>query len=208
MPPSLPPTEQLTDARDRIVFAQTPLVPMPRFSALVPLEVGRRRYIGAADGIYVQARHPALSLTLPVPQLPFGRLKPEVHLPGGLIPRALYEDIERRALARAPTEWAGLVHWNAEQGYTLIEPPALQREATRISYTTDQLDRDCLVLDIHSHGYGKAFFSDIDDESDAYGVHFSTVLGRCQSRQTLQAKTRIVIDGQFFDIDWHPWEDG
>lgn len=196
---------------DRILFAQTPVIMMPRFGALPPLPVGRRRYVAAAEGLYVQARHHGLTLTLQqaAVSLPFGPLAEDVHLVGGLIPRALYEEIRAQVLAHSPQEWAGLVHWDSEaQRYALTEPRVLTRSAQHIRYDGHAIERERLVLDVHSHGEGPAFFSDEDNRSDEFGFHFATVFGGCQSPETLTARTRLVIDGAFFDIDWHPWEDG
>lgn len=201
--------DYLPSTRDRILFAQTPMLMMPRHGALEPLPVGRRRYIAAADGIYVQARHRALDLTLRLVQvaLPYGELTEQVNLAGGLLPRALYRHIAEHALAHSPQEWAGLVHWSeAEQRYVLTIPETIEASETEISYLSDSIDRDRLVLDAHSHGTGEAEFSPLDKISDQHGIYFASVFGGCQSYETLTVTTRLVIDGHFFELDWHPWE--
>lgn len=202
--------DHLSDRRDQLLFAQTPLYPMPRFGELPLLDLRRRRYIAAADGVYVQARHCALDLTLRLAEarLPYGSLKECVHLPGGPIPRALYEDIKQRVLEHSPKEWAGLVHWDeSAQRYSLAVPPTLSRSVSHIGYDRRVIDYSRLVLDVHSHGEHAAFFSSTDDRSDEFGFYFSSVFGHCGSTETLTVCTRLVIDGHFFDLSWHPWEE-
>jgi PRTRC genetic system protein A len=209
MATNLPSLDGLSDPRDRLLFSHTPLLMMPKFGTLVDLPIGRRRYVGAEDGIYLQARHRALALTLPLPEpkLPFGTLASCVHLPGGLIPRALFRDIQRRAIACAPKEWAGLVHWDDTACcYRLTEPPVTRRSTNCVSWKADVIDYERLVLDVHSHGWGADFFSPKDDQSDLFGFYFACVLGNCRSAETMTAQTRLVVDGQYFNLDWHPWE--
>lgn len=200
----------LTHSRDRVLFSQTPMLMMPSYGTLPPLALGRRRYIAAADGVYLQARQRALDVTLRLAcvDLPFGPLREHVELSGGLIPRALYDEMAAHALAQAPKEWAGLVHWDdLEQRYVLTLPSVVDVSNARIRYRSDAIDHERLVLDIHSHGYLPAGFSALDDTSDECGIHFACVLGLCLSAQTMVAITRLVVDGQFFDLDWHPWEE-
>jgi hypothetical protein len=37
-------------------------------------------------------------------------------------------------------------------------------------------------------------------------VYFATVFGRCSSKESLTALTRLVIDGFHYPLDWHPWK--
>lgn len=202
--------DYLTNPRDRVLFSQTPMLMMPAHGTLTPVALGRRRYVAAADGVYLQARHRGLDLTLKLAcvTLPFGPLVEHVELTGGFIPRTLYEEIATQALAHAPNEWAGLIHWReSEQRYVLTIPETVEVSGGHIRYRSDHIDRERLVLDIHSHGNGGAFFSLVDNRSDECGIHFASVLGTRHSAETMTAITRLVVDGQFFNLDWHPWEE-
>lgn len=202
--------DALTHPRDRVLFSQTPMLMMPSYGPLPTLEFGRRRYIAAADGIYLQARTRALDLTLRLAsfELPFGPLQEQVALIGGFLPRALYQEIAAHALAQAPKEWAGLVHWSeADERYVLTVPEIVEVSNAHIRYRGERIDQQRLVLDIHSHGLLSAGFSARDDTSDECGIHFASVLGNCQSAKTMTAITRLVVDGQFFELNWHPWEE-
>lgn len=199
------------DRRDAILFSQTPLVPMPRFGTLPALEIGRRRYVAAADGLYLQARSRALSITCRLAEAatPFGPLEPCIQLAGGLIPRAIFSEIVRHALAHSPNEWACLIHWSPDAcRYEFSIPEVINCSRGHITYRTDMIDQDLLVLDLHTHGRLPAFFSQADDQSDErHGCYFASVLGRCDSEGSLEATSRLVVDGTFISLPWHPWED-
>ncbi|MFL6600803.1 MAG: PRTRC system protein A [Steroidobacteraceae bacterium] len=199
----------VADPRDRILIAQTPLLPAPTFAPLPPVPLGVREYLGAADGLYVRTRHHALSVTakLADASMPYGILSSEVRLPGGLIPYELVREIQRAALAHHPKEWAGLVHWSeVEQRYQLTVPRVVSDSTGHISYDTRDLDPERLVLNVHTHGGHPPFFSRTDDESDAAGCYFACVLGFCQSPATLRACVRLVLDGHAFAVSRLPWQ--
>ena len=188
----------LTDPRDRILLSHAPILPMPRFGELAPPPIGRRQYVAANDGLYVQARHHGLSVTarLSAVALPFGTLHPAIDLPGGLIPFELYAEMERAALDACPMEWAGVVHWDeVDETYRLVMPRVISRSHGDITYATDEIDYERVVLIVHSHGRLPAFFSPTDDASDTAGVYFASVLGECHDSETIRARTRLVIEG-------------
>lgn len=203
--------QSLADPRDRVLFGATPLLMMPRFGTLPPLPPMGKRYVAATDGLYLQARSRALEVTLryaPSPSLPFGSLTESVHLPGGPIPRALFEELARQAAAHAPLEWAARVHWNSEAGhYEWTSPKTLKQSCASISYENADAAEDRLILDIHSHGHLSAFFSAADDASDNAGLYFASVLGHCHDPANMMAVSRIVVDGFHYALPWHPWEE-
>jgi PRTRC genetic system protein A len=101
------------------------------------------------------------------------------------------------------------VHWDIErQCYEFSTVPSLHHSESHISYDSATRNESRLVLDVHSHGRGHAFFSDDDDASDLYGVYFATVLGRCDAPEPIEVRTRLVIDGLHIPLQWHPWEAG
>lgn len=195
---------------DAVLLGQTPAIMMPKFSALPELAIGHRRYVVARDGLYVQARTEALRLTIRREAfrrpLPYGVLPESVEMAVGLIPGDLYRDLCRRAVAAFPLEWAAFVILD-EGRYRIVEPPCLISSSVgHISYRLDGIDESKVVLDIHSHGRFEAFFSDTDDESDGDGIRFASVLGRCGCVETITNVSRLVIDGEHYPLNWHPWE--
>lgn len=207
------PVQKLYDSlshADAVLLGQTPAVMMPRYSALPELALGHRRYVVASDGLYVQARTEALRLTIRREAfrkpLPYGELKESVEMTGGLIPGEIYRELCQRAVAAFPLEWAAFVI--LDQGHYRIAEPAyvISSSVGHISYRLDGIDESKVVLDVHSHGRFEAFFSDTDDESDADGIRFASVFGRCGSVETITSVSRLVIDGEHYPLNWHPWE--
>lgn len=198
----------LTDPRDRILLSQAPMLPMPQFGELAPPPLGRRQYVAASDGLYVRARHHGLSITARLSEvaLPFGPLETAIHLPGGLVPFELYDAMERAAIAACPVEWAGVVHWDElHERYGLVIPRVISRSQGDITYATDEIDFERVVLIVHSHGLLPPFFSPTDDESDSAGVYFASVLGECRDSRTIHARTRLVIEGHKTPDLRPPW---
>jgi PRTRC genetic system protein A len=199
----------ITDTRDRFLIGQTPLLPAPKFGALPKAPLGRRQYIGATDGLYVQMHHHGLTATARLNDvaLPFGTVTAGVELAGGLIPRELLHEIAAAAVRAYPKEWEGWVHWAEDrQRYQLTLPRVTSQSDGHVAYETRDLDLDRLVLHVHSHGPYPPFFSKTDDESDSAGCYFACVLGNCDSYANVQMCLRFVIDGHFFAVERPPWE--
>lgn len=205
--------EYLRDARDRVLFQDLPILMTPRFGVLDPLDYGQQRLLAARQGVFLEARTRALHLILPVAQaimpLPYGSLRAKVELAGGPLPYALYDKMRAAAVATLPHEWAGAVVYTPGTGYELIEPTPESVSAGHVRYRTEGIPDERLVLDIHSHGYGAAYFSLTDDASDRQGgVYLASVLGRCVDYDSIRVVTRIVVHGRFFPVTWTPWEAG
>ncbi len=60
----------LTDTRDQVLCAATPMLMAPRFGILPPLALDQHRYIATTDGIYLQTRSQAISLCLRITKTP------------------------------------------------------------------------------------------------------------------------------------------
>jgi len=196
--------------RDAILLAATPTLMAPRFGRLDELAVGGRRYVAARDGWYLEARSPVVSACVRLAQaprpLPYGTVEPYVHLAGGLLPRELLFEFLAEACAAAPQEWAaGVVYSPANHRYERVGLEVVSASDGHITYRMPDDDSDRLVLDIHSHGHGPAFFSRVDDASDLHGVYIASVLGHCTCPEAVQCVSRLVIDGYTFDLDWHPF---
>lgn len=199
----------LSDPRDLAVCAVTPTLMAPRYGTLPPVAVGQYRFVVASNGVFVQARSRAVDVCLRIGNangLPYGAVEEYVRLAGGPIPRELGEQMMARAIAATPNEWAGIIVYDAlEQAYRLTEPPVSSVSPGHITYATSGYDDELLVLDIHSHGTGHAFFSGTDNRSDNHGVYLASVLGCCKDMNEIEVKTRIVVHGIHYNVGWTPW---
>lgn len=174
--------------RDLAIQASLPILPVPHDGELPPLPLGQRRLLLAADGLYLEVSAPAMAATLRLAEaaLPYGPLKQRLVLPHGPLPAAHLRGLAERAKATPQQEVAGAVVWAAGQGYQLVDPEVISASAGHISYR-DTLDDAGLVLDLHSHATGPAYFSSTDDASDRArpGPYLAMVLGRCDGPMEL-----------------------
>lgn len=196
---------------DAVLLAQTPTVMMPRAGALPELPAGRKRLVAAQDGWYLQASSTALRVTVrlaasPVP-LPYGALSPSIELAGGLIPRALFEQMRLAAAKACPREWAAFVVYEADRSYRIQVPEYVSQSNGHISYRLGGVDESAVALDLHSHGRMPAFFSATDDRSDQHGLYIASVLGNLGAGDSMSCVSRLVCDGWHFEMEWNPWED-
>jgi len=174
--------------RDLAVQSSLPVLPVPHDLPLPALPVGERRLLLAADGLYLQVASPTLAATLRLAEtrLPFGPCQQSLALLHGPVPAAHLRELAQRAKATPKQEIAGAIVWSAGQGYQVVIPEVLSASASHVSYR-DDLDDAGLVLDLHSHAGGAAYFSPVDDESDSArpGPYLAAVVGRCDGAMEL-----------------------
>jgi PRTRC genetic system protein A len=137
----------------------------------------------AADGLYLEVRSEslhALQRLVAVPT-PYGRVEPFLRLANGPIPTALLRRATDAAAA-TPNEVAFCIVSEGQGTYRLIEPTVHSSSLGHITYA-DTVDDNALVIDLHSHGDLRAFFSAQDDRSDLArpGPYIAIVIGRCST---------------------------
>lgn len=202
--------EYLAEPADRAVFGQNPMLAVPRRGVLPPCPMNGRRHLAACDGIWVEARTPALHVmvrlaTLP---LPYGPVSGFCRLAGGLLPAHLVRELVMASRAADGREIARLAVWRPAQGrYSLLEPGLRSASVAHVTYDA-WADRDdaFLAIDIHSHGQGPACFSATDDGSDRmiHEPHLSVVLGRCNGE--IETVTRVCIGPHLVTLPTEPFE--
>lgn len=130
-------------------------------------------YIVAENGLFIRAQNPlirATALITPVEIRGLSPLREEIELVHGKIPGRLY-DLSLSILAEnSEVEKYLAITWEGE--YRLSAP---EQKGAALSVEYNMLPS--LVMDIHSHGSGIAFFSIIDDADDQ-GLRFSMVVGK------------------------------
>ncbi|TXI07693.1 MAG: PRTRC system protein A [Rhizobium sp.] len=189
-----------SDSRDRASFSATPALMMPRYGKLPEIEVGHVRFLVGRGGIYVESRSYAVHGCLQIAsaqQLPFGDVQPFFHTQGGPIPQSLRQELLRQARAALPNEYAALVLWQNGE-YRLHTPKVLSASPHRIHYSTADFDPLEVVIDVHSHGVGPAFFSGTDNQDDLASpmlLFQAMVMGRLD-REVHEEVARMVINGR------------
>lgn len=143
-------------------------------------------------------------------ELPYGQVEAVSNLRCGRIPVRLIERFAKQANAWADqgSETAAWITWGSNSGWKFLEPEILIRTPVSVRYTWPELAPDtALVLDVHSHGTGTAFFSHTDDQSDLGFPHYSLVLGCAgfdRPLAQLDCKLRLCLAGYFFE-ELAPW---
>ncbi|AVQ00248.1 PRTRC system protein A (plasmid) [Ahniella affigens] len=186
----------MTHPTDAVLFAATPLIPVPRFGTLAPLDRGAKRFLAGADGLYVQSSTEAMEVTMklaPV-KLPFGECCERIVLPNGPIPMALIKDFIRASRQSYPNEIAAAIVLGDAGHYELVWPEVQSASGGHVRYVDSVVNDDRLVVDLHSHGEHDAFFSRTDDESDCSrrGPYMAFVVGRLRSERP-QVAVRLAL---------------
>lgn len=184
------------DALDGAVLAACPIAVAPLRGDLAPLSEPGRRFLLAADGVYLEARSQVLYARIQVARaaLPFGPADFALEVIGGPIALIVLDEIIEAAIGAHPQEMARLVVRDADGTDTLVTPQQVGNGAS-VHYDDRAVDESRLLIDAHSHGLHAARFSTTDDASDRsrMGPHVSLVVGHCGNRFTSEVAARLCI---------------
>lgn len=148
-------------------------------------------YILAGNGLFIRAQSPVLQAMIIVAPAEVRGLLPleeKVELRMGRIPGSIYDLALSVLCANRESELYLAVTWEGE--YSLIMPPQLGSTAG-VRY--EPLPNT--VLDIHSHGTMRAFFSGTDDR-DEQGLRLYAVVGRLDTLLP-EVEARVGVYGYF-----------
>ena len=154
-------------------------------------------YILAQNGLFVRGNSELLEATVCIAPAEVRGLSPvieEVRLKKGRIPRRLYDLALSMVAANRYREHYLAVTWEGE--YRLREP--------RQSGSSAGVEYQVLpstVLDIHSHGAVRAFFSGTDDR-DEQGLRLYMVAGRLDTLVP-EVELRVGVYGYFATIEFN-----
>lgn len=197
--------EQVLDKKDRIMQKACPTVMVPAHSPLPGITPGSYRFLMASDGLWIEALagwgHFRYPLWISQRPLPYGPLESMTELTAGAVPTGLIELCRKEALekARFRKEWAGWIVWREDAGYEYLPLEILQETGISVQYRFPVLPSGTwLAMDLHSHPFDMAHFSDTDDHDDRGGIHYSGVFSfdaDLRSNLTL----RLCLEGFFFE---------
>ena len=148
-------------------------------------------YVLASNGLFVRARSPLLAATVMVAPAEVRGLAPleeMVEFPLGRVPQALYDLAVSVVAADPRREHYLAVTW--EEGYRLRAP---DQDGTAGGVSYERLP--ATVLDIHSHGAMRAFFSGADNR-DEQGLRLYMVIGRLDTLLP-EVELRVGVYGYF-----------
>jgi len=207
-----------TNLKDRLIQERFPTIMTPRYEALPPCPLYQTRLLTARGGLYIDTLQPfgafRRCLWFADRELPYGEVAEVDEFSAILKNTQVAKIFENHILPQAAEyaennrEWAGWIVWAKEEGYSYLP---LDFEASAASVFIGQRpvlqEGTHLVIDVHSHGRMRAFFSSTDDLDDSGGVRLSVVLGcysRNEGRHNFLYKCRAVVEGFFFDLEVEP----
>ena len=158
-------------------------------------------YIFASNGIFIEAENKLMEVRIPVAYCDIRGLAPikeMVSLTYGSIPQHYFDLALDTFLAEPDKERYVAVTGSA--GYH-IYLPVQDNDDGRVVYEVGE----SVVLELHSHGHMRAFFSGTDDK-DEQGLKLSAVIGKLDA--TPVVKLRLGVYGYYLPLAWKEVFDG
>ena len=152
-------------------------------------------YLLAENGLFIRSRNPLIEAMICISPIEIRGLSPlteRVELAHGKIPRCLYDLAVSVLMAGSDREQYLAITW--EIGYHLREP-VQTRSGASVEY--EKLPNS--VMDIHSHGSMKAFFS-VTDNMDEQGLRLYMVVGRLDTLLP-EVELRLGVYGYFAPLE-------
>ena len=199
----------MMDKRDVALQLSCPVIGMPMFSPLSPLELGGERIIVGRNGTFVEVRRPWARIVTQVgPALattvPFGAVDEVVEYTAGKLPRTLLAEFAEWAKQDSAVEIGAVITWNETNGeYLLRRSKSNHATSGSLDYELPQLaDGEHIIVDCHSHSHHPAYFSKVDDRDDCHAVKFAFVVGNCNTTNPT-TMTRLCVRGVFKKFNWN-----
>lgn len=184
------------NAIDRALALSLPIVGATHGEPLPPVAVGQQRLVVASDGLYIEARSPALHVLQRVADAstPYGATRPFVRLTGEPVAYSELARIVGIAMSSPDSEIAAVVERSDAGSPKARRLAPISNGASHVAYADSGIDDDALLIDAHSHGRLDAYFSRVDDESDRSrrGPYIAMVVGKCDTEEPRIA-LRIVV---------------
>jgi PRTRC genetic system protein A len=188
---------------DHVLQTSFPSLPVPTREPVAPMSAPGERLLIASNGAFLEINRPWIRLVRLLGSyawqtpVPYGKAVNETVVRCGPVPADLVAEFARMARVALPNEVGAWITWNASTGaFRLLPLSSLSHGPSHLRYERPKLDADeWLVVDCHSHGRGKAFFSSTDDRDDQHDVKLALVLGHCH--QTPSVALRLCVKGQF-----------
>ena len=158
-------------------------------------------YVTAANGVFVRARRSGMEAMLPVCLTyqaeirGLAQVEPYVRLDAGLIHSGVISQALEWMAEAAPLELLTWVRANGD--YNLVRPA--QTATSSRCRPLDPFDPQGqnALLDFHSHGLHKPFFSTVDDRDEKNSFRLFAVAGNFPTPSIL---VRVGIYGHFWNI--------
>ncbi len=199
------------NSHDMFLQQQVPTVMVPKHESLAPLVGNCHRLLIASNGVFLEARRSWMHVIkrvagyeVPLP-IPYGEVEEVTELFMDF-PLHLVREFFFDALDKHPNECSGWVILDTETGafrYQLLEEIVATGEYLEV-HRPVLPDNEILVIDLHSHGYHHAGFSDLDDADDFGEYKISGVIGSLGAAQDESASFRLCVGGLYIPLSFNP----
>ncbi|WP_321936201.1 PRTRC system protein A [Paraburkholderia sp. J8-2] len=191
------------NAFDLVLQGSFPSVMVPTREPVAPMTAPGERLLIASNGVFLEINRPWIRLVRRLASfewrtpVPYGEAAELTELPCGAVPAELIAEFARMARAALPNEVGAWIVWDVVTGlFRLVPLPSLSHSPAHLTYERPELrDGEWLVVDCHSHGSGRAYFSTTDDRDDQHDVKFALVLGHCH--RVPSVALRLCAKGRF-----------
>ncbi|MCV0439047.1 MAG: PRTRC system protein A [Hydrogenophaga sp.] len=189
---------------DKAILSAFPLVAVPTAEPLQEYAEHGVRFLVGKTGVMREVSLPWLQIVHPVAsldgglQLPYGELEASVRVRCSRVPADLIRQFTADARAALPNEVAAALIWNSKTNQWRYQVrKSVVANAVYVQFEEVRMaDSEHLVVDFHSHGEHRAFFSEVDDQDDHGSMKFSAVLGNLD-HATPSSAIRLCMAGLY-----------
>lgn len=192
---------------DAVTELNFPLIAAPASGELSAPERHGTRYVVGKHGLFWELStawlYTVQRAAVPLARVPFGArptpygdIDESVRLLCSTPPKHLWGEFLLHARAALPNEAAALLIWNhVTDTWRLALRTATEVSADRIAYVNPSLEDDeVAVIDVHTHGTARAFFSGEDDADDAGGIKIAVVFGNVDRERPEMVARLVCVD--------------
>jgi len=190
---------------DSLIQKERPVIMVPKHEPLTPIDIGRTRYLMAADGLFLESKTSCIHIIKQLWHSPvktaYGHCTETTTLTHGMIQGDFLIPLLNKSMKQVPNEIAGAITWHPQKGYQCRVWKNTSVSPSKIDYLRHLDPNETIIVDVHSHGNGKAYFSTTDNNDDQGGIRIAMVLGQCANIITMDFVSRLIIEGHFFPIE-------
>ncbi|AKM45358.1 hypothetical protein NL30_36585 [Burkholderia contaminans] len=191
---------------DTVLQQSFQTVMVPSREPVEPMEHFGERLLIGGNGVFLEVVRPwirtvrRIAMYHELTAVPYGTVAEVTDLRCGPVPPALIGEFHAMTRAAMPNEAGAWIVWSqVTKAFRIIPVRSLSHGPSHLEYERPQL-KECesLVVDCHSHGQSKAYFSITDNTDDRYDVKFALVLGNCDRVPT--RVLRLCVKGIFENL--------
>lgn len=194
-------------AIDLMLQRHAPVEVVPLYGDFEPLETVGHRFLIAKDGLWLEAKRAWAYIRWPIAQsrkvpIPAGELARVVDLTFGRLPRWLVDDFVELSKEASPAEVGAVGVWDERTGsFELMGTRTLQAGIGHLRYQRPEVHQGRhIVMDLHSHGPLKSYFSKTDIADTGSEVVICVVVGTVD--EAVSVKVSLFACGLQIPVAW------